>query len=134
MWSTLSVPLHCKTGKNKNLPIDLGRISGAAAGHDIGKFGCKGVELKRVPYLHYYYTDVWFKKHNINYIRNIAINHSTWDLELENLSIESLILIYSDFRVKNKRIDNKEQMYIYSLDESFDVILNKLDNVDEKRF
>ncbi|MCX7694631.1 MAG: cytidyltransferase [Caloramator sp.] len=122
-----------RQAKVKNLPIDLGRISGAAAGHDIGKFGCKGVELKRVPYLHYYYTDVWFKKHNINYIRNIAINHSTWDLELENLSIESLILIYSDFRVKNKKIDNKEQMYIYSLDESFDVILNKLDNVDEKK-
>ncbi|CDF57771.1 nicotinate-nicotinamide nucleotide adenylyltransferase [Thermobrachium celere] len=119
--------------KSKNIPIDLGRISGAAAGHDIGKFGCKGIELKRVPYLHYYYTDVWFKKHNINYIRNIAINHSTWDLELENLSIESLILIYSDFRVKNKKINGKDEMYIYNLDESFDVILNKLDNVDEKK-
>lgn len=117
--------------KQKNIPIDLGRISGAAAGHDIGKFGCKGIELKRVPYLHYYYTDVWFKKHDINYIRNIAINHSTWDLELENLSIESLILIYCDFRVKNKKIDGKEKMHIYPLDESFDVILNKLDNVDE---
>ena len=87
--------------KDKNVQIDLGRVSGAAAGHDVGKYGCIGEELKRVPHLHYYYTDQWFKKHNINYIRNIAINHSTWDLELENLSLESLILIYSDFRVKN---------------------------------
>ena len=38
--------------------IDLALISGAAAGHDIGKFGCKPGE--RVPYLHYYYTDQWF--------------------------------------------------------------------------
>ena len=90
--------------KSIGLPVDLGRVSGAAAGHDIGKYGCKGVELKRVPHLHYYYTDQWFKKYGINYIRNIAINHSTWDLELENLSLESLLLIYSDFRVKNETI------------------------------
>ena len=89
--------------------------------------------MKRVPYLHYYYSDIWFKRHGINYIRNIAINHSTWDLEFENLSIESLILIYSDFRVKNKEINNKNQMCIFSLKESFDVILSKLDNVDEMK-
>ncbi|SHJ97191.1 nicotinate-nicotinamide nucleotide adenylyltransferase [Paramaledivibacter caminithermalis] len=119
--------------KEAGVAVDLGRVSGAAAGHDIGKFGCKGAEVKRVPYLHYYYTDVWFKKHNIVYIRNIAINHSTWDLEVENLSLENLILIYSDFRVKKK--GNK--MHIYSLEESFNVVLNKLDNLDkakEKRY
>ncbi|MFZ5966984.1 MAG: cytidyltransferase [Bacillota bacterium] len=116
------------------LPIDLGRVSGAAAGHDIGKYGCKGTDAKRVPYLHYYYSDQWFKKHDINYIRNIAINHSTWDLELENLSLESLILIYCDFRVKARdKRENGTNMYIYSLKESFDVILDKLDNVDEAK-
>jgi len=122
--------------KLAGLPVDLGRVSGAAAGHDIGKFGCKGEELKRVPYLHYYYTDQWFKKHDINYIRNIAINHSTWDLELENLSLESLILIYCDFRVKKKNsktANNKSKMHIYSLQESFEVILNKLDNLDKTK-
>ena len=36
-------------------PIDLALSSGAAAGHDLGKFGCKPNE--RVPYLHYYYTN-----------------------------------------------------------------------------
>ncbi len=115
--------------KYKDFPIDLGRVSGAAAGHDIGKYGCKGLELKRVPHLHYYYTDVWFKKFNINFIRNIAVSHSTWDLELENLSLESLILIYSDFRVKNKG----RKMHIYSLEDSFNVILEKLENVDEAK-
>ncbi|WP_432663593.1 cytidyltransferase [Wukongibacter baidiensis] len=115
--------------KEAGLPIDLGRVSGSAAGHDIGKFGCKGAEAKRVPYLHYYYTDVWFKKHDIVYIRNIAVNHSTWDLELENLSLENLILIYCDFRVKKKG----KKMHIYNLTESFKVVLDKLDNVDKAK-
>ena len=119
--------------KDKSVQIDLGRVSGAAAGHDVGKYGCIGEEVKRVPHLHYYYTDQWFKKHNINYIRNIAINHSTWDLELENLSLESLILIYSDFRVKNIETSEDFTMNIFSLAESFKVILNKLENVDDKK-
>jgi nicotinic acid mononucleotide adenylyltransferase len=120
--------------KNAGISIDLGRVSGAAAGHDIGKYGCKGSEMKRVPYLHYYYTDEWFRKHDIVYIRNVAVNHSTWDLELEALPIESLVLIYSDFRVKqNKGAEDQTDMHIYSLDESFRVILEKLDNVDDKK-
>lgn len=119
--------------KALGIPIDLGRVSGAAAGHDIGKYGCKGAELKRVPYLHYYYTDQWFKKNNIVYIKNVALNHSTWDLELENLSLESLILIYSDFRVKNKENTKTPEMHIFNLKDSFDVILKKLDNVDETK-
>ncbi|MEG0306693.1 MAG: cytidyltransferase [Clostridium sp.] len=116
--------------KAKGLPLDLGRVSGSATGHDIGKYGCKGEELKRVPHLHYYYTDQWFKNRGINYIRNIAINHSTWDLELENLSLESLILIYCDFRVKNILTKNGSQMCIFTLAESFNVILEKLENID----
>lgn len=119
---------------NLNLPVDLGRVSGSAAGHDIGKYGCREWESKRVPYLHYYYTDMWFKKHDIQYIGHIAVNHSTWDLELENLPIESLLLIYSDFRVKNYSENSKKpQMHIFSLKESFDIILNKLDNLDESK-
>lgn len=120
--------------KSKGFSVDLGRVSGAAAGHDIGKFGCKASELKRVPNLHYYYTDEWFKRYGINYIRNIAINHSTWDLELENLSLESLILIYSDFRVKNEAAPDGPKIKIYSLQDSFYVILNKLENVDGAKY
>lgn len=116
----------------KGIPLDLGRVSGAAAGHDIGKYGCRSFEANRVAYLHYYYTDQWFKKRNIPYIGNIALNHSVWDLELENLSIESLILIYCDFRVKNVVSKNGiEEMKITTLTDAFDIILNKLDNVDE---
>ncbi|TCO79390.1 nucleotidyl transferase family protein [Marinisporobacter balticus] len=120
--------------KNCGLPIDLGRVSGATAGHDIGKYGCTNEEQHRVPYLHYYYTDLWFSNHKIVYIRHIALNHSVWDLELENLSLESLILIYSDFRVKNF-MDNSGhiKMHIYNLSDSFAVILEKLDNVDQTK-
>lgn len=120
------------------IPIDLGRVSGSAAGHDLGKFGCRSWEGNRVAYLHYYYTDLWFKNHGITHIGHVALNHSTWDLELENLSIESLILIYSDFRVKNiVDVHGKLEMTFFSLEDSFDVILSKLDNVDdakEKRY
>jgi nicotinic acid mononucleotide adenylyltransferase len=117
--------------QRQGFSLDLGIVSGSAAGHDVGKYGCRSSEQKRVPYLHYYYTDIWFQRQNITYIGHIAVNHSVWDLELENLSLEALILIYSDFRVKNKI--NTDQMNIYSLQESFQVILSKLDNVDEKK-
>ncbi len=113
--------------------VNLGLVSGAAAGHDIGKYGCKGLEKRRVAYLHYYYTDQWFTKYDMPNIGLIATNHSTWDLELENLPLESLILIYADFRVKNMSTKNGPEMHIYDLSESFQIILDKLDNVDEKK-
>ena len=114
------------------VPIDLTLTSGAAAGHDLGKFGCKPNE--RVPYLHYYYTNQWFNRHRMEYTGHIAANHSTWDLEPENLSVESLVLIYADFRVKQSRgEDGREITYISSLDEAFEIILSKLDNVDEAK-
>lgn len=120
------------------VPVDLGLLSGSAAGHDIGKYGCRDIEMKRIPYLHYYYTDLWFRSHGLSEIGSIAANHSTWDLELENLPVESLILIYADFRVKNNGYQNgKEIMGFFSLEDSFRVILEKLDNVDdakEKRY
>lgn len=115
-------------------PVDLALVSGAAAGHDIGKYGCKGADAKRTPYLHYYYTDEFLKRNGMPLTAHIASNHSTWDLELENLSIESLILIYSDFRVKSSREANgTENVRFYTLKEAFDVILGKLDNVDEAK-
>ena len=115
-----------------SFPVDLALVSGSSIGHDIGKFGCRPGE--RVPYLHYYYTDQWFKRHRIPHIGHIAANHSVWDLELENLSVESLLLIYADFRVKQERgADGKEVTHLYTLAEAFDVILSKLDNVDEAK-
>ena len=127
------VSMHIAYGLHKvNVPIDLALVSGAAVTHDIGKFGCRDFELGRLPYLHYYYTDEFTRRFKMPIIGHIAANHSTWDLELEDLSIENLILIYADFRVKSIRDeDNRELVQFYSLKDSFDVILNKLDNVDE---
>lgn len=120
--------------KEAGLPVDLALVSGAACGHDIGKFGCRKEEEKRIPYLHYYYTDICYGRFNLPSMGRIAANHSTWDLEFEDLSVESLILIYSDFRVKSKRdVEGNEQIKFYSLKDSFNVILNKLDNVDEAK-
>ena len=119
--------------KKVGVQVNLGLVSGSSAGHDIGKYGCKGLEKRRVAYLHYYYTDQWFIRYNMPGIALIAANHSTWDLELENLSLESLLLIYADFRVKNKQTKNGQEMHIFSLQESFGIILGKLDNVDEAK-
>lgn len=115
--------------RKAGVEVDLALISGAAAAHDIGKFGCRPGE--RVPYLHYYYTDQWLLERGMERISHIAANHSTWDLELESLSVESLCLIYADFRSKQDRdADGNETTVLYPLDQSFQVILSKLDNVD----
>lgn len=120
--------------RDLGVPVDLGLVSGAAAGHDIGKYGCKKSEERRIPYLHYFYTDLCLNRLNMPMIAHIAANHSTWDLELENLSVESLLLIYADFRVKSSRgADGREQVHFYSLKDAFQVILDKLDNVDEAK-
>ncbi len=112
--------------------VDLAMVSASAACHDIGKFGCRTGE--RVPYLHYYYTDQWCTRRNLPDVGHIAANHSTWDLELENLSAENLLLIYADFRVKQEKDDSgRERTHIYTLEQSYDVILSKLDNVDDAK-
>ena len=109
--------------------VDLALTSAAAAGHDIGKFGCMPGE--RVPYLHYYYTDEWLTRSGLPQVGQVAGNHSTWDLELANLSVESMLLIYADFRSKQRReADGRETAALYTLKDAFDVILSKLDNVD----
>ena len=118
--------------REAGLDVDLALISGAAAAHDLGKFGCRPGE--RVPYLHYYYTDQWLLARRMEGISHIASNHSVWDLELESLSVESLLLIYADFRSKQDRDDQgREITVLYPLDASFQVILSKLDNVDQKK-
>lgn len=116
--------------KAAGLPVDLALISAAALTHDIGKFGCRNGE--RVPYLHYYYTNQWCMRHGLPKTGHISANHSAWDLELENLQAESLLLIYADFRAKQIHdADGKEISQIFTLRDSFDIILNKLDAVDD---
>lgn len=118
--------------QRSGVQVDLALVAGAAAGHDIGKFGCRDGE--RVPYLHYYYTDLWFRRRRIGDIGHVAANHSVWDLELDYLSVEALLLIYADFRVKQSRgAQGEEITKISSLSEAYDVILQKLDGVDEEK-
>lgn len=112
--------------------VDLPLLSGAAAAHDLGKFGCKAGE--RVPYLHYHYTDLWCSQRGLSTIGHIAANHSVWDLEIENLSSESLLLVYADFRVKQSWDEHGQEVaQIFSLSEAFNVILSKLDNVNASK-
>ncbi len=120
--------------KMTDLQFDPAMVSGAAILHDIGKYGCRMEEASRVPYLHYYYTYQFAQRFDMSSIGAVASAHSVWDLELENLSAESLILIYADFRVKSRRTkDGCEEIRFLSLDESYDVILGKLDNVDDRK-
>ena len=119
---------------NTETAVDLGIASGAALIHDIGKFGCRPSEMRRVPYLHYYYTYDFSERYHLSRIGAIASNHSVWDLELDNLSVESLLLIYADFRVKSIYSKEKgEEIRFWTLDESYDIILSKLDNVDDAK-
>ena len=112
--------------------VDLALVSAAAAAHDLGKFGCRPGE--RVPLLHYYYTDQWLLGRGMPAVSHIAANHSTWDLELDTLSIESLCLIYADFRSKQGRDEQgRETTILYPLEESFHIILRKLENVDQAK-
>ncbi len=85
------------------LPVDLPLLSAASLAHDVGKLGCRGPDLKRIAYLHYYYTWTWLESQGLEEIGHVAANHSTWDLEFENLPMESLLLIYADFRVRGHR-------------------------------
>ena len=120
--------------RRTSVRVDPALVSGAAILHDIGKYGCRPEESSRVPYLHYYYTYEFAQRMNLGQIGSIASAHSVWDLELENLSVESLILIYADFRVKSVRTkEGHEEVRFWSLKESYDIILGKLDNVDEKK-
>ena len=109
--------------------IDLALVSASAAAHDLGKYGCRPGEA--VPWLHYYYTGYWLENRGMQAVSHIASNHSTWDLELDALSAESLCLIYADVRCKQSRdAQGNEVTAIYSLADAFDVILRKLENVD----
>ena len=119
--------------KQAGLPVDVPLVAAAALCHDIGKFACRGSDAARVPYLHYYYTWQWLTERSMEGIAHISANHSTWDLEFENLSIESLLLIYADFRVRGSREGGREVMRIYSLADSYGIIRSKLSNVTEEK-
>ena len=121
-----------RTLRKSGVAVDVALVSGAAAGHDLGKFGCRPGE--RVPYLHYFYTDQWFRRRRMTDIGHVAANHSVWDLEPDYLSVEALLLIYADFRVKQLHdAQGREITRISTLAQAFQVILDKLDDVDGEK-
>ena len=130
-----NVAVHtARLAKKAGLPVDVALVSASALSHDIGKFGCRGKDAKRIPFLHYYYTWQWLTDCGMPTIAHIAANHSTWDLEFENLQIESLILIYSDFRVRGLRDENGiERVAIYTLNEAYQVIFDKLYDMTQEK-
>ena len=116
------------------LPVDIPLVSASALSHDIGKFGCRGSDAARIPYLHYYYTWQWLSDHGCPNIAHIAANHSTWDLEFEILPLESLLLIYADFRVRGTQdASGHETVRIYSLADSYAMIFSKLYNMTPEK-
>ncbi|MCI6352403.1 MAG: cytidyltransferase-related domain protein [Firmicutes bacterium] len=118
--------------RKSGVAVDVALVSGAAAGHDLGKFGCRPGE--RVPYLHYFYTDQWFRRRRMTDIGHVAANHSVWDLEPDYLSVEALLLIYADFRVKQLHdAQGREITRISTLAQAFQAILDKLDDVDGEK-
>ncbi len=111
--------------------VDLPLLHGAAIGHDIGKFGCIGDEERRIPRLHYYYTHVWYQARSLPGLGHIATNHSCWDLEAIRLPVETQLLIYADFRVKEAGgVGGRSGMSLISLKDAFATIRDKLENVD----
>ena len=120
--------------KRAGFSVDLPLLSAAAIAHDIGKYGCRDDEASKVPYFHYYYTWQWFCDNGMENIGYISANHSTWDLEFENLPIESLLLVYADFRVRGSRDENgRERITIHTLEEAYDIIFGKLANMTEEK-
>ena len=118
----------------KAIPVDLPLLHGGAIGHDVGKFGCVGDEARRIPRLHYYYTHQYYASRNLGGLGHIATNHSCWDLELIRLPIETQVLIYCDFRVKEiPDGPGRKRMAVISLKEAFGTILDKLENVDREK-
>ncbi len=91
-----------------------------------------GDEVRRIPRLHYYYTHTWYQDRDLLGIGHIATTHSVWDLELVRLPVETLLLIYADFRVKESSGPG-EGMRIISLAESFATIRDKLENLDREK-
>ena len=48
------VAVHtARQAKCAGLPVDVALVACSSLSHDIGKFGCRGEDMPRIPYLHY---------------------------------------------------------------------------------
>lgn len=123
-----------RQARRAGIAVDLALLSAASLSHDIGKFGCRGKDAQRIPYLHYYFTWQYLQDHKLPTIAHVAANHSTWDLEFENLPCELLLLIYADFRVRGIPDENGvERVRIATLAQAYEMIRRKLSNMDAEK-
>ncbi len=126
--------IHIARQLARSIPVSLPLLHGAAIGHDVGKFGCVGDEERRIPRLHYYYTHQWYEARGLPGIGHIATNHSCWDLERVRLPVETQLLIYADFRVKDMPgPDGTPRMSMIPLRDAFAAIRDKLENLDRAK-
>ena len=126
--------IHIGRQMSHAVSVSLPLLHGAAIGHDVGKFGCVGDEERRIPRLHYYYTHQWYQARDLSGIGHIATNHSCWDLERVRLPVETQLLIYADFRVKDAPgPDGRPRMSLITLKEAFATIRDKLENLDRAK-
>lgn len=111
--------------------VDLPLLSAAALTHDIGKYGCPAGES--MPLRHAWYSGLWLQRQGFSRIERIAAHHAVWELEDENLPIETLLLIYADQRVRGTREPNGETVRIYPLEEARGMIRAKILNKTEEK-
>ena len=98
-----NVAVHtARLAHRAGLKVDVALVSAAALSHDIGKFGCRGKGCASNA-LSTLLLHLAVPVGPGLPIAHVAANHSTWDLEFENLPMESLLLIYADFRVRALR-------------------------------
>ncbi len=126
-----NVAVHtAQLAQKAGLKVDIPLVSAASLSHDIGKFGCRGKDAPGPLPALLLHLAISGGAGPAPHIAHVAANHSTWDLEFENLPIESLLLIYADFRVRALRDEaGKEFTRIYSLADSYSIILSKLADV-----
>lgn len=113
--------------------VDLPLLSAAALTHDIGKFGCRGEDQKQMPLRHSHYSGLWLTRQALLQIERIAAHHSVWELEREDLPLESVLLIYADLRVRGTRENGAETVRIVPLAEAYGIIRAKILNKTEEK-
>ncbi len=110
-----NIALHTAIlAKKAGFPVDLPLVSAAALGHDIGKFGCRGADLEpdRLSALLLYLAVVQPERYGGDRLHlRQPLDLRIW--KFENLPIESLLLIYADFRVRGTRRRAKKERHAH---------------------
>lgn len=130
----------------KGIKVNLSLLSASAAIQNIGIYPCKYLDI---PFNYKYdYTNQLLENYNMNIIARIVNYHLKDTIDVEKLSIESLILMYINYKVvdedlndvlslnfekiskdvlkkikQNNQVINNEQMRIYTMMRDFEKYL-----------